>query len=1344
MDHLHMFFAGGYGALSQQQQQQQQRRHQRYHLTAEEINQRLQVLCSPTKVSDSQGRRVSEKDVRQIQAFLRLLDDRHNRCEDAQWAWRPRLYAILHKIHAIEFMDDFIRENITDFNLPFNEQTLPQFIGKNEKMNLRSAFFDIQAYYLTDVKDIESEKSLHLTLPVSGDTCFISQGPLGQGSFGGVDLVFSRLSTESYARKRVLRSRGSEQSQKYLIQELRELRRLNHHHLVHIIGSYTDTEYIAYLMKPVASMTLEKFLNTPQPLDSRQKDFLRPFYGCLTGAMNYLHMHRVRHRDLTGRNILIDSSGQVYISDFGSSYNWESKPSSKTKHRNVPTSPDYMAPEVAKEDERGTKSDMWSLGIVFLEMTSKLLDHRLINLRNMIRSNAEKLRVRPYPYANITAVTSWMKTLGTTNTDYEHDKEPLSWIRELLHLEPEHRPTPPQLKKYILESPSFHAFCCIKCTNDFQNEASSYGPTGPRTDVREDSHRTRQEIEEAFSVTDSQSRTQSEAFSQEDTASIEKWIETSFQPQTPTLEQQTVVYPESSVDFDDTQDFDSVRADEFLYNTYEHEFYSQNILNRPGSQSSAIGSPSFDSTETVQLPEDAAWPEDNKCDTQAKSKVESRKQQLEDSELGFLEYASNSTDVDDNDGDDRLQLPFEEWSDRSSQQSEEDWPIQIPNDPLHAMFVESEVGDVTENKPNGPYESSEIQFDEEMDRSDTENPWDEASDRSESGDSSQAHRQDSMDVTHPGTGFMDNRGTSGALMLVEEQLEPVDSRPPTSSMATGCSTPDNKTNKTETRDVSATLFGDDKTPRAKNEVGKAEGGQKIPLPIIPSDDSSGNLTKAGKTTQKGDRKLALSSHTKTGPQRKARIAEKVSYIETKPKSDGPISASDIPSIVIDDVDNTKPQESKLPEIKLQSTNKNLQTRITPRIREALVPIDVRKLMNNTWEMASSNPTTAMSEEGTLRIFWFFLTIPSKQEIEDLLCYYCQKGSSGAVRLVLEKASFKKPLKARRFFRPFMYAVRGASYRHNKCVRALLAAGVDPNQQSRKSGHTPLHVAVQNPAFKGYTNLIWLLLSNNANPNIRDHRDEYPLAKLFLGADTGPLETHKRGALIMLLKEGAITDFTISGTGNTPLHLAVRRQDKISVAMLLHMGAPVDAKTTGGTTALVMTANQFRSELTANHAEVLDHLLQSGANVNERAGVQGRTALHWAAMAGCAQAVTMLLAAGANARLKDKDGYDALGLAVKSAEKMTESGDEGKLADHVEIMLGLEKAARCKLNLKQGKCAVETACKNKDGTMLRQLLTMGLDPNSKYRQTTVLDFAMQQGSAAARKMLKSDPRISKQA
>jgi len=130
------------------------------------------------------GLRISEKHVRAIRIFLQALDGRANRLDDERWALRPRLYAILHRIGATGLLNDFIHHHITDFNLPFNEQTLPLFVTQDAGQGMRFAFFAVQDYYLTDVKDIESDKSRHLTLPVSGDTYFVPERPLGHGSFG--------------------------------------------------------------------------------------------------------------------------------------------------------------------------------------------------------------------------------------------------------------------------------------------------------------------------------------------------------------------------------------------------------------------------------------------------------------------------------------------------------------------------------------------------------------------------------------------------------------------------------------------------------------------------------------------------------------------------------------------------------------------------------------------------------------------------------------------------------------------------------------------------------------------------------------------------------------------------------------------------------------------------------------------------------------------------------------------------------------------------------------------------------------------------------------------------------
>ncbi|PHH73422.1 hypothetical protein CDD82_5486 [Ophiocordyceps australis] len=1207
-------------------------------LSLDDVKANLQKLCQPPAAGTRSQK--SEKQVREIRFFLQVLDERRNRPEEQCWATRPRLYAILHSLKAEYYMDQFISENFTDFNLPFNEQTLPSFLGNNEGRDLRHDFFAIQDYYLTDARDIESEKPFHVLLSVTGDMHFNSIGVLGSGGFGAVDRVISRLSTEQFARKRVLRSRGSEQSQLYIVNELKELRRLSHQHLVRIVGSYTDIDYIAYLMKPVAQMTLEEFLSEPNNLRREPRAILRRFYGCLAGAMNYLYSNKVRHRDLTARNILVDSVGEVYISDFGSAYNWTSKPSSKTKHRDVPTSADYMAPEMAKGDDRGTRSDMWSLGVVYLEMTTKLLNHRVVELKERLRINADKTKTRPYPYANPTVVRNWIETLGKASTNYNHDREPLEWVRELLHVEQHHRPTPPQLMKFILESPSFEHFCCLKCAHDFESEAFTHGPIssrtdGSRTDAQQDSRETRDAIEDLFDTSWNSSIGR--------TDSIKRWIDDPSQ------------FNDGEWD-DDTLPYDPIDPQQLLYSTCESQFYSSthtaHTLIHPSSRSSSSPPPSL--TEPNELLGDLDRPQEILDSPELRRTPQKGEKAFRDSGMGFLEYVSDSSD------DGKPKQPFEEISDRSSVESEEEMLGDVLSGPLGSFFEQEIPLDRTEQEDVGRRESSELHFDEEEDCSEAGNPWDEASDRSESEDSS---RVDGKDIIK---------------------------------------------SKMPSQDESKRMV-------VRNTVRNSS--------IEKRRDSDSGL-------------WLLSAPTK---KRTSIDAKRDDIEENWPGENQSGRDAAVPEIVIHPAAGDQQDGLKLSEKNVKSIPGQRRSRIVPRTRDALVPLDVLDLMNNTWEMASSAPTSTISEEASFKISRLLLMMPTEAQIESALTEYCKKGSAGAVKSVLRSTvSRTKPLKYRQFFKPLLRAVQGATARHNKCVRVLLAVGVDPNHKSRSTGLTPLHIAVEHANFEGYTNLIWLLLANGANPNAKDSRGELPLTRLFVGGGTEPLEPHKRIALIMLIREGAKLNFTMPGTGNTPLHLAVRRQDATVVAILLFKGAVVNAKNTSGTTPLQMTANQFRGELVRRHAEVLSHLLQSGARVDEPAGALNRTPLHWAVIAGCAQAVAMLLEAKADARLPDQDGYDAVALALRNVDKLTVDADERKLQDHVEIMQKLDEAARCEWNL-DGTCAIEAACgsnseESKNGKFLENLLKRGLDPKVRFRQGTILEFARQKGSPAVQNLL----------
>jgi serine/threonine protein kinase len=149
-------------------------------------------------------------------------------------------------------------------------------------------------------------KSIDLEKGESGQHCYFKQGEslpfeqkgiMGTGSFGQVDKVLSLISFKEYARKRVLRSvafRGlrKEHVQQF-IAEIQTLKRLENHHIVQFIRSYTDPKYISLIISPVAKMDLGAYLTRATVFNHPE---LRTFFGCLTTALEFLHEQKLDTR----------------------------------------------------------------------------------------------------------------------------------------------------------------------------------------------------------------------------------------------------------------------------------------------------------------------------------------------------------------------------------------------------------------------------------------------------------------------------------------------------------------------------------------------------------------------------------------------------------------------------------------------------------------------------------------------------------------------------------------------------------------------------------------------------------------------------------------------------------------------------------------------------------------------------------------------------------------------------------------------------------------------------------------------------------------------------------------
>ncbi|KAJ0733770.1 putative protein kinase RLK-Pelle-DLSV family [Helianthus annuus] len=210
---------------------------------------------------------------------------------------------------------------------------------------------------------------------------FSEKNVLGEGGFG---LVYKGVLEEGIeiAVKRL--SKTSNQGVNEFKNEVICISKLQHRNLVKLLGCCIEGDERLLIYEYMPNKGLDSFIfdvNESMTLDWTQR--FNIIKGIARGLLYLHHDSRLRiiHRDLKVSNILLDQDMNPKISDFGIARSFGGNEPQANTHRVVGTY-GYMAPEYALDGVFSTKSDVFSFGVLVLEIVSGKKNRGFIHPEN--------------------------------------------------------------------------------------------------------------------------------------------------------------------------------------------------------------------------------------------------------------------------------------------------------------------------------------------------------------------------------------------------------------------------------------------------------------------------------------------------------------------------------------------------------------------------------------------------------------------------------------------------------------------------------------------------------------------------------------------------------------------------------------------------------------------------------------------------------------------------------------------------------------------------------------------------------------------------------------------------